>query len=138
LDKNTQLEKIEEFHKTKNCVKLKHFAVEEHISSSDDNLAFDHFLKFVEKLMKVHQDGRKHLTIKDVNLINGGDARETYRLISNGIVNIDAIIRDPTVEDKEAEKLEEWVCFTSFNTSRDLSHQNMKKKIYQNQKMERI
>jgi hypothetical protein len=93
---------------------LKHFAVEEHLSSSEDNLAFDHFLKFVEKLMKVHQDGRKFLNSKDVNLINGGDARETYRLISNGIVNIDAIIRDPTVEDKEAEKLEEWVCFTYF------------------------
>ena len=108
IDKNTQLEKVEELHKIKNVGHIRHFAVEENFGAETED-DFDQWSNQIEELIEIYQAGRKYLIYEDMKLLNAGDARETYRLISNGIVNIDAIIKDTAVETEEDKELEAMV-----------------------------
>ena len=94
--------------KIKNVGHTRHFAVEENFGAETED-DFDQWSNQIEELIEIYQAGRKYLIYEDMKLLNAGDARETYRLISNGIVNIDAIIKDTAVETEEDKELEAMV-----------------------------
>eukprot|EP01080_Neovahlkampfia_damariscottae_P006574 gene6574-10737_t len=106
IDKNTQLDKVDELHKIKFVGHMRHFAVEEHFGADNED-DYDSWANQIEELIEIYQAGRKYLTNEEMKLLNAGDARETYRLISNALVNIDAIVKDPSIESEEDKELKE-------------------------------
>lgn len=105
LDKDSEVIDLDNYNKQKNTFGIKHFQVEEYFSF-DDQKHRENWKNCIQQVIDRHNYGRSWLKEAEVRLIEEGDSKEVYRLISNHIINENATCKD-TEDQTDMDKLDE-------------------------------